>query len=78
MSAMRRPPQEGQKPRRLHEEGDEAIVAAGVAVEPKEAVGEDSTVEEGTQLTFDEARHAPLLNTCITEPGFQMVLDHPV
>jgi hypothetical protein len=47
-------------------------------VEPKEAVGEDSTVEKGAEFTLDEARYAPLLNTCIAEPIFQMVLDHAV
>jgi len=47
-------------------------------VEPKETVGRDSTVEKGAKFTLDEARHARFLNTCIAEPGFQMVLDHAV
>ena len=47
-------------------------------MEPKEAVGEDSTIEECAQLTLDEAWDAPLLDARVTEPGLQMMLDHAV
>jgi hypothetical protein len=48
-------------------------------VEPEEAVGEDSAVEECAQLTLDEAWDAPLPDARVTEPFLQMMmLDHPV
>ena len=42
VSAMRRPPQEGQNPRPLARERHEAVVAAFVAAEAQEPVGEDA------------------------------------
>ena len=47
-------------------------------MEPKEAVGEDSAVEERAELTLDEAWDAPLLDARVTEPGLQMMLDHRI
>jgi len=44
----------------------------------KETVGEDSTVEERAELTLDEAWNGPLVAACVSEPGLQVMLDHPI
>jgi hypothetical protein len=46
--------------------------------EPKKAVGEDSTIEEGAQLTLDETGNASLAGAGVAEPGLQRVLHHPI
>jgi hypothetical protein len=45
-------------------------------MEPKKAVGEDPTIEEGAQLTLDEARNGSLAGARVAEPGLQLMLDH--
>ena len=47
-------------------------------MEPKEAVGEDPTIEEGAQLTLDETGNGSLVDARVAEPGLQLVLDHSI
>ena len=47
-------------------------------MEPKKAVGEDPTIEEGAQLTLDEAGNASLPGAGIAEPSLRLVLDHSI
>jgi len=47
-------------------------------VEAQKAVGEDSAIEEGTELTLDEARHDTVLDTGIRQPSLEVVLDYAV
>ncbi len=35
-------------------------------------------MEEGAQLTVDEARNGSLAGARVAEPGLQLVLDHPI
>ena len=46
----------GAEPAPLAREGDEAIVPAGIAVDAQESMGEDAALEDGAELSFDEAR----------------------
>ena len=55
MSAMRRPPHEGQKPRRLHEKGTRRSQLAGIAVQSQEAVRQHTAAEVGPKLLLDES-----------------------
>ncbi len=48
----------------LAREGDEAIVAAGVALEPQEAVSQDSAPEVRAQLLLDEAGRRVIAFAC--------------
>ena len=51
---------------------------ASVAVNAKETVCENSTVEERTELMLDEAWNGPFVDPRVSEPGLQVMLDHPI
>ena len=57
---------------------DQAVTAAGIAVEAKEAPGEDSAVEIGAELALDEARYAAALRTGSREKGLEVLANHLV
>ena len=57
-STMRRALQEGQTPRPLAGEGDEALGGAGVSADAGEAVGQDAAAQVGEEVVFDPAGHA--------------------
>jgi hypothetical protein len=59
-------------------ERNRTIQTAIVTVDTEETVGEDSTIEEGAELPLDEARDGPLPDARVSEPGLQMMLDHPI
>lgn len=59
----------------LAREGDEAVVAALVAVEPKEAVCENATAKERAKLLLDEARRRLLPKGRAREEVFQLLAD---
>jgi hypothetical protein len=77
---MRRPPQLGQKPRRLQEEGQEALEGAVGAPKPREAVGRDPAREELAELLLDEAGQAVSVAAVggFPQEGFQMFADDGV
>ncbi len=77
VSAMRRPPQDGKNARPLHER-DEAILAAGIAVNTQEAVREDAAVEERAQFALDEPRHVPLTPSLPLEEALELGRDDAV
>jgi hypothetical protein len=77
VSAMRLPPQDGQKPRPL-QEADHAVESAVVAVHAHEAVGQDAAAEISPELAVDEPRHRPLAGLCPGEEGLELGLDHAV
>jgi hypothetical protein len=62
----------------LARERDQAVVAALVAVEPKEAVCEDATAKEGAKLLLDEARRRLLPKRRAREEVFQLLADNLV
>jgi hypothetical protein len=62
----------------LAREGDEAIVAAGVAVEPQEAVSKDSAPEVRAQLLLDEARRRAIAFACARQEGLELFTDDRV
>jgi hypothetical protein len=62
----------------LAREGDEAIVAAGVAVEPKETVGKDPAPEVRAQLLLDEAGRRAIAFACARQEGLELFPDDRV
>ena len=51
---MRRAPQDGQNPRRLHENASELLMGTRRAAQPQQSVGEDAALEKSVELVFDE------------------------
>ena len=47
-------------------------------MDAQEPVRGDSTVEEGAELTLDEARDDPLLDTRMGQPSLEVVLDYAI
>jgi hypothetical protein len=62
----------------LAREGDEAIVAAVVAVQAQEAEGEDATAQEGAELLLDEAGHGMPAFARLREEGLEVLANRPV
>ena len=57
-------------------ETDDAILAAGIAVQPDEAVRQDAALEKAAQLAFDEARHGAALVLPAIQKGFELLTHH--
>jgi hypothetical protein len=55
-------------------ERNHSIQPTAVAVDTQESVREDSAIEERTELTLDEARHDPFLDTRMCQPSLEVVL----
>jgi hypothetical protein len=53
-------------------------VAAGVAVEPQEAVSKDSAPEVRAQLLLDEAGRRAIAFACAREEGLELLTDDRV
>jgi hypothetical protein len=62
----------------LTRERDEAIVAAGMAVEPQETVSKDPAPEVRAQLLLDEAGRGAIAFTCAREEGLDFLTDDRV
>jgi hypothetical protein len=56
-------------------ERDEAVAATGVAVEAKEAVGEDPAGKVATQLPLDEAGHRMIALAGACEKRLEVLAD---
>jgi hypothetical protein len=56
-------------------EGEQAVVAAAVAVQAQEAVGQHSAFEVGAQLSLYEARHRRAPLACAREEALEMFSD---
>src|SRR5262245_42111206 len=69
VSAMRRPPQLGQKPRPFHENATRDLPPARLAPEPPEAVRKDPALEVGVELPLYEGEHP---RSPATPPGPRM------
>jgi hypothetical protein len=63
------------EPPTLAREGDGAIVAACIAVDAKESVGEDAALEIAADLAFDEAGDGRPHRSCAGEEGLELVAD---
>jgi hypothetical protein len=73
------PPTTGRaEPPPLAREGDETIMAASVAVDPQEAVGEHTTGEVGPQLALDEAGDWRPPLSRVGEEALEVVTDDSV
>jgi hypothetical protein len=59
-------------------EGEEAVVAAGVAVEPQKAVGEDPAFEVRAKLPLDEAGHRAIVFSSSREKRLELLADDRV
>jgi hypothetical protein len=59
----------------LARKSQQAVAAAGIAVEPKETTGEDATREIGAQLALDEAGHGVLALAGAREEGLELLAD---
>jgi len=66
----------GAEPASLAREGDEAIVAAGVAVNAQESMGEDAALEESAELPFDEVRQGTV--ALAGQEGLEFGLDDAI
>ena len=62
----------------LARERDEAIVAAGVAVKPQEAVSQDSAPEVRAQLLLDESGRRAIAFACARQEGLELLTDDRV
>ena len=65
----------GTEPPILARKRQQAVAAAGIAVEPKETTGEDTTREIGAQLALDEAGHGMLALAGAREEGLEVLPD---
>ncbi len=59
----------------LTREGDEPVVAAGVAVDPQESVGQHAAGEVRADLALDEAGHGGALRSRAGEEGDELRAD---
>jgi hypothetical protein len=59
----------------LAREGDEAVVAAAVTVQPQEAVRQDATAQEGAELLLDEARYRLIAVGRAREKALELLAD---
>jgi hypothetical protein len=62
----------------LAREGDEAIVAAGVAADPQEAVSKDPAPEVRAQLLLDKAGRRAIVFACVCQEGLELFTDDRV
>jgi hypothetical protein len=66
---MRRPPQDGQKPRRLHEKGTRRSWPQSSQCRRRKPQGEDAATQEGAEFLLDEVRRRPLAGSRPGEEG---------
>ena len=62
----------------LARERHEAVELAFVAVEPEEAVGEDSAAKKGAELLLDETGRRPLAGSCAGQEGLELLAEGSV
>jgi hypothetical protein len=66
----------GAEPSAFARKGDQAVVAAAIAVYPDETSGEHAAVEVATQLSLHESRDRCTLLTRMGEEGLELLADH--
>ena len=74
---MRRPPQELQTQRFLHER-NQPVQAAVTAVDTKKSPRQDATIEELAKLTFHKPRNVPVAFTLTAKERFQVPGDDSI